>query len=125
MHPRQALRGVQRGGAMRRVIIESPFRSATPEEAARNVRFARACLFDSLRRGEAPYASHLLFPQVLDDADAAQRMQGIEAGLAWGLAADLTAVYTNIGRSEGMEYGIRAAEVAGRSVEYRMVENWR
>lgn len=110
---------------MRRVIIESPFRGATPSDEARNVRYARSCLLDSLRRGEAPYASHLLFPQVLNDANPSERMHGLEAGMAWGSAADLVAVYMNLGRSEGMEHGIRAAEEAGLAVEYRTLEGWR
>jgi hypothetical protein len=33
-------------------------------------------------------------------------------------------VYTDCGISRGMEHGIRAAQVAGRPVEYRTVEGW-
>ena len=44
----------------------------------------------ALARGEAPIASHLLYPQVLDDADPFQRQQGIAAGLAWAAVADAT-----------------------------------
>lgn len=39
---------------MRRVIIESPYHG----NVERNLRYLRACLRDSLLRGEAPFASH-------------------------------------------------------------------
>jgi len=36
---------------VRRVIVESPYAG----DVARNVEYARACVRDSLQRGEAPY----------------------------------------------------------------------
>ena len=61
------------------------------------------CLLDSLNRGEAPIASHLLHTQVLDDTDPAQRKMGIAAGVAWHTAADLIVFYVDRGWSRGME----------------------
>lgn len=113
---------------MRLVIVESPFagRGATLAErdraAAENLRYLRACLADSLRRGEAPFASHGLYtqPGVLDDADAVERAHGIAAGFAWRSAAHATVVYTDRGMSSGMRAGIEhAATIAGHVVEYR------
>lgn len=102
---------------MRLVILESPYAG----DVERNVAYARACLADSLQRNEAPLASHLLYtqPGVLNDDEPDERTLGIKAGLAWGAAAELTAVYTDRGISGGMEYGIRSAITAGRWVEYR------
>lgn len=104
---------------MRLVILESPYAG----EVERNVSFARACLRDCLLRGEAPFASHLLYtqPGCLSDELPAERKLGIEAGLEWGKMADRTVVYTDRGISPGMEAGIRAAEDAGRPVEYRLL----
>ncbi len=104
---------------MRRVIVESPF--AGDVEA--NVAYARACLADCLQRGEAPFASHLLYtqPGVLNDGISAERTLGIEAGFAWGEAADATIVYQDRGISGGMRMGIAAAIRAGRPVEYRNI----
>jgi len=104
------------------VLIESPYAG----DVARNERYARACLADSLARGEAPFASHLLYtqPGVLDDADPAERRQGIEAGLAWGARATLTAVYDDLGITEGMRQGIARAEAEGRPVEVRQLAGW-
>jgi hypothetical protein len=84
--------------------------------------YARLCLLDSLKRGEAPLASHLLYPQVLNDNSPEDRRLGIEAGLAWGPVADLTAVYTDHGISSGMREGIERAEREGRPVEYRQLK---
>lgn len=99
----------------RLVIVESPY--AGDVEA--NVAYARECLADCLRRGEAPLASHLLYTQVLDDLLPDERSLGIEAGLAWAVKADATVVYTDLGTSSGMGYGIKHAECLGRPVEYR------
>lgn len=50
---------------MIKVILESPYAG----EIDRNIRYARACVRDSLLRGESPIASHLLYTQsgILDD----------------------------------------------------------
>jgi hypothetical protein len=105
--------------APRLVILESPY--AGDVEA--NVAYARRCLRDSLLRGEAPIASHLLYtqPNVLDDNVPAERRQGIDAGLAWRRVAEASVVYTDRGISTGMQYGIAAAEQAGIPVEYRSI----
>ena len=110
---------------MKCVLIESPYGSPDPAIVERNVRYARACLKHSLDSGEAPFASHLLYTQVYDDRDHELRKRGIEAGLAIGKLMDKTIVYTDLGISEGMEWGIRAAEEAGRPIEYRKLEGWK
>jgi hypothetical protein len=104
---------------MRLVILESPYAG----EVEKNVAYARACLRDSLLRGEAPYASHLLYtqPGVLRDEDYAERERGIAAGFAWHETAHATVVYTDLGISEGMKRGIAAAELKGQIVEYRSI----
>lgn len=108
--------------AMRRVILESPFQGKTPEETAANVAYAQACMLDALRRGESPLASHLLWPGILDDADPAERAAGIEAGLAWGRAAEASVVYTDRGISPGMIFGIERARREDRPVEHRSLQ---
>lgn len=112
----------RREAGPRLVILESPY--AGDVEA--NIAYARACLRDSLARGEAPIASHLLYtqPGVLDDAVPAERQQGIAAGLAWRRVAEGSVVYTNRGISDGMRQGIAAAEDAGLPVEYRTLLDW-
>ena len=102
---------------MRRVILESPYAG----DVGANVAYARECVRDSLQRGEAPIASHLLYtqPGILQDGVLEERKWGIDAGLAWGAVADATVVYVDKGTSTGMQYGIDRAEKEGRTVEYR------
>ena len=105
----------------RLVIIESPYRGVNYSELEQNIAYARAAMRDSLSRGEAPYASHLLYTQegILDDKVPTERERGIAAGLAWGRCAETTAVYIDRGIFEGMKRGIAEARALGRPVEYR------
>jgi hypothetical protein len=102
---------------MRRVILESPYSG----DVEANVAYARACVRDSLLRGEAPLASALLYtqPGILDDNDRNERAHGITAGHAWMHLADAVVVYTDRGISSGMEAGIRVAEFYSFPIEYR------
>ena len=104
---------------MKLVIIESPYAG----DIERNVEYARTCMADSLARGEAPFASHLIYtqPGILRDEIPGERELGINAGFAWGKAAELTAVYEDLGYSRGMRAGIEAAKEAGRPIEYRKI----
>lgn len=107
-----------------RVIIESPFRGDTPETGARNLAYARAALADSIRRGENPYASHLLLTQALADALPDERVLGITLGLEWAEVADFVAVYVDLGISDGMRQGIEAHRASGREVKIRILREW-
>ena len=108
---------------MELVLIESPYAG----DIETNVAYARAAMRDCLHRGEAPYASHLLYtqPGVLDDGIHSERALGIEAELCWGRVASKTVVYTDLGITEGMKLGIERAVAQGRPVESRSLEEWR
>lgn len=102
------------------VIIESPYAGDVEE----NIAYARRCIKDSLMRGEAPIASHLLYTQdgILDDSKPDERAMGIEAGHEWMRRAELLAVYVDRGISAGMVQGIHAAEKAMMQIESRSIE---
>lgn len=102
---------------MRRVIIESPYAG----EVEANVAYARAAMRDSLNRGEAPIASHLLYtqPGILRDDAPDERQWGIDAGLAWREVADLAAFYIDRGWSAGMLAAREIYEREGRPFEER------
>jgi hypothetical protein len=102
---------------MKRVVIESPYAG----DVERNIQYARECVVDSLKRGEAPYASHLFYTQegILDDLNSEERKQGIEAGFAWGEVANAVAVYEDYGISNGMRLGVERAKKQGLPIEYR------
>lgn len=110
----------------RRVVVESPFAGKTEGETQTNVAYARACIRDCLLRGEAPFASHLLYTQdgVLDDGSKAQRDLGIEAGLAFVRFAEATVVYLDRGLSKGMALGVERARAESRPVEERRLPGW-
>lgn len=95
---------------MKRVFVCSPFRG----NVARNVQVARDACRQVLREGDAPFAPHLLYPALLDDAVPAERDLGIGAGLAWLAVADEMLV---VGEpTEGMRREIAAAETLGLSI---------
>jgi len=104
---------------MKAVVVCSPYSAETRAGVGLNVLYARACLTDSLSRGEAPYASHLLYTQVLDDRDPVGRFQGAEAGLLWLGRADVVVLYVDRGISPGMKAEHRAANDCGIGVETR------
>lgn len=99
------------------VNIESPFAGDTE----RNTEYARACMADCLKRGEAPLASHLLYtqPGILKDDLPEERALGMQAGFAWNRQAHKTVVYVDLGITDGMKKGIEAAELDGRPIEMR------
>ena len=104
---------------MNLVIVESPYAG----DIERNVAYARAAMADCLKRGEAPYASHLLYtqPGVLRDDIPAERELGINAGLAWWRVADLHAFYTDYGMSRGMTAALEKCKADGRPYEMRSI----
>ena len=103
------------------VLVESPFAG----DVEKNIIYARKCMKDCFSRGEFPFASHLLYTQdgILDDDIKEERTLGIGAGLAWGKFANKTIVYTDLGISRGMTFGIEEAKKQGRTIEYRTLEN--
>lgn len=117
---------------MIKVLLESPFKGRGRSwierfaDAETNRRYARAAMRDCLLRGEAPFASHLLYTQdgVLDDDVEKERALGIEAGLIWGACAEFTVVYTDRGITEGMRMGIDRANAEGRTVVMRTIPDW-
>ena len=100
-----------------RVVIESPYYSSSKVDQDRNIEYALECLRDSFGRREAPFASHLLYTRVLDDAKAEERSLGLRAALEWIGSAKHTAVYIDRGVSPGVRLGLQsAARVQVRSL---------
>ena len=110
------------------VCIESPFKPASildlePKKAIlENIRYAQACMADSVKRGEYPLVPHLLYLQqgILSGPPVKQRETADSASRAWAERADVTAVYLDHGVTDGMKTGQEAAAKAGRPV----IERW-
>lgn len=114
-----------------KVIIESPY-SGNIEE---NIEYLLECIHDSYyTRKEACLASHLLYTRlpkskitdynyqghVPDNKTSRHgREHGIDCGFIWNKHADLVAVYTDKGISEGMKQGIKFAKENNIFIEYR------
>lgn len=99
---------------MIRTIIESPYAG----DIDGNTEYARACMRDSIGRGEAPIASHLLYtqPGILNDSDKGERNLGISAGLSWLCVAQRHAFYVDKGFSSGMILALERS-IASREIE--------
>ena len=115
----QIVTSLSQSTGMRLVILESPYAG----DILANEAYARACVLDSLMRGESPIASHLLYtqPGILRDDVVADRRLGIDAGHAWLRVADAVVVYIDRGISSGMQESISKAATLGMPVEYRNV----
>ncbi len=115
---------------MRHIIIESPF-GVPPkadwqdEDLARvqgvYVAYARACCRAVMDNAEEPtlvYASHLYWPQFLNDLDPYERALGIGAGfhLADAVGADTAYFFNDFGITAGMVKGQAAHHLAGRPI---------
>lgn len=102
---------------MKLVIIESPYAG----DLEGNLSYARACMSHSLSKGEAPFASHLLYtqPGILDDTIKEERLKGMVAGFSWMTKAELVAVYIDRGITAGMKEGIKRASELKIPTEYR------
>lgn len=118
-------------------IIESPYAAKNADGSLDhigikiNVEYARACMRDALLRGEAPYASHLLYtqPGVLRDEVPEDRELGITSGFEFRRVADVIAVYTDLGISPGMQRAIdlendRHLAEGRQRLEIRSLPEW-
>lgn len=103
---------------MRLVVIESPYTG----DVDRHKLYLKLCLLDCIKRGEAPFASHGLYTQILDDLNREERLTGILAGFAWAEKADCRVVYTDFGITPGMQKGIEHARRIGQKIEYRTLK---
>lgn len=105
------------------VILETPYSG----DIEVNESYARQCMRDCLARGEAPFASHMLYtqPGVLRDDVPLERELVIRAGFAWRELAEYTVVYTDMGISRGMRQGIDNARVKNLKVIFRRLNNYR
>jgi hypothetical protein len=88
-----------------------------------NKEYLLRCMADCFRRGEAPFASHFFYTEVLNDDEIVERELGMAAGFEWMQVADMVAVYSDLGISSGMKEGIKHARQFGLVVQYRSIES--
>lgn len=105
------------------VIIESPFAGDTPLEKMENANYLKRILRDSLGRGEAPFASHAIYPCCLNDDDPEQRRLGMSCGYDWMTVATKVVFYVDRGVSKGMNAAKVEADRRGKPIEIRRLDD--
>lgn len=108
---------------MKRIFLCSPWAGAT----SLNLAYLRLAIRDSLSRGEAPFAPHAIYTQVLDDQKELERSIGFQAGLVWLDCTPYVGCYGDLGISPGMRLELDRAAKLGWVVEMRTVpgfEDW-
>lgn len=104
---------------MKRVMIESPYRTQDIVLRGVYLDYRDDCIRDSLERGEAPFASHRFYPDFLDDDDPHDRDIGMMCNQAWQEVAEEVAFYIDHGMSEGMENALMWANDMGLRIDIR------
>lgn len=72
-----------------------------------------------MRYGDVPFASHLLYPQCLDEFNRIERFIGIQGNFIWTGLCDVIVVYTDLGFSKGMEAAIENSRGKHKEVIFR------
>lgn len=112
-----------------RVVIESQV-AESEAQVERNIEYAKACIEDSLERGEAPFSPQLLYTRYSNlrernyeghsyEQSLIRRHRGTFCGYEWGKRADAVAVYVDLGISDAMAKAINEYQEYGMDVEYR------
>jgi hypothetical protein len=127
------LRSMESVHSARRAL--SLAQTAVQAAEAKHLRYLKALALHAFGLGYAPFASHALYTQWLDDHDPAQRKLGIDAGFVIADALDgihmvgiselAVLVGVDLGISSGMECGIKLHKQAGREIiEVRLGPDW-
>lgn len=105
----------------RLVIIESPYSNDDLTMVNRHTLYAKQCLKDSFKRGEAPFSSHILYSDALNYRVRIDKDIGLISHVSWIAVCDLVAVYVDFGLSEGMQLAVNVAKIKHKRIEYRTI----
>ena len=99
----------------KKVYIASPYAGDVENNVAKAISYCRF----AIRKNYMPIASHLLYPQILDDSNPKERELGTMFGMALLEICDEVWVF---GRSPGVNAEIREAEKLGKPIKYYRTE---
>ncbi|UMO77363.1 DUF4406-domain protein [Stenotrophomonas maltophilia phage vB_SmaM_Ps15] len=102
-------------------ILVSPFMSEDPATATKAYRYAMRAVQDSLRRGEAPMATHAFFYDSLSYKNPVERDMGLQCQISWLKKAEMLIVYTDGGITPAMQTIINSGEIKNKRIEYRTI----
>lgn len=105
--------------AFTRVLVESPYNSPTAQGLVENRNYLIRAMRDCMDRGETPFASHLLYTQILNDRDKNARVLGLALAKPWYYVVDKAVFYMDKGLSPGMEHGLKICKRIGLTIEER------
>jgi len=111
---------------MDKIVIETPFLGLYPR-TFQHFKYCRACLRDSLSRGEAPLPSFifLMFDGLVDVKDVKSRKGAALAANTWTDIAQKLVIYIDLGITDAMKDRIRSAKDLDQVVEYRKLgDKW-
>jgi hypothetical protein len=97
---------------MKRIFVCSAFAGDIMANITKAQEYCRRVIDE----GHAPFAPHLLYPQMLDEANPADRAKGIACGLAWLEFCDEMWVFSKV--SDGMQQEILEAMAHGITIRY-------
>ena len=97
---------------MKRIFICSPYSGDIEANTARAIGYCQRVIAE----GHAPLATHLFYPQMLDESNPVDRAKGIACGLAWLEVCDEMWVFGPV--SNGMRQEILQADFAGIPIRY-------
>ena len=103
---------------MTTVVIESPYSG----DIVLNRQYLQECIYDCIKRGESPYASHLMLTEVLNDKIQSERGLGISLGFKFHNIVDKIVFYTDLGMSNGMQQARYNAQLIGATMEFRSIK---
>lgn len=103
---------------MIRVFVCSPYAARGDNSIADNTVLAKRLCRALIDSYIAPFAPHLLYPQILEEAIAGERELGIQCGTAFISACHEVWVYDRLGISDGMQREIEHARSIGKTVNF-------
>jgi len=97
---------------MKRIFVCSAYAGDIEANTAKAIEYCRRVIAE----GHAPFAPHLLYPQMLDESNPADRAKGIACGLAWLDVCDEMWVFGLV--SSGMRQEILEATANMTKIRY-------
>jgi hypothetical protein len=99
---------------VKRAFVISPYSG----DINRNIAYAQKCLTFCFSVGYAPFAGHLVYPMVLNDADPQDRDFGMRAAYAFLSTCDVAFCFMDLHVSSGMRADLLAAVHRNIRIDY-------
>jgi peroxiredoxin len=102
------------------VMVISPFRASATRSRFQHLEHAKKLCALAARSGAAPFASHVFYPQFLNEDDDEDRQLGLDCEKVWIAGCNELWVWDAWGISDGMKSAILFAKSRGVPVRFRL-----